>query len=307
MSAFGSLDAETAGTPAPVEVTTEKPTQTVAKSPSTPDLNPPGHAVATCSAGAELLFRGRSEDPGMTDTGSLSTEGAAEVAVCRFASGELEYHGVNVETGDDIRLAACQSAFNGWTATDAGFKYVVTDRSADDMGSPGIVSRSRPDGGTTIWLLWSDIARDPELQAKPATRCTEADPVSSAPTLFSSPTGNITCSMTEESVRCDIASHDWSLTPPSHDACDLDFGYAFSLTYAVAEPLCAGDTIQGGDARELKYGDSVVVGPFSCLSEASGMTCTSEAGAKIFLSKQDIQMNNAGAEQWLGPDDQPGE
>lgn len=105
---------------------------------------------------------------------------------------------------------------------------------------------------------------------------------------FQSPTGNIHCMIWAgdyPGARCDMKE----LTPsyrraPAH--CDLDWGSSFSVEAGGPGILtCHGDTVIDPRAPVLGYGRSVTLGPISCQSEKSGMTCTNPQGRGFTISK----------------------
>lgn len=101
--------------------------------------------------------------------------------------------------------------------------------------------------------------------------------ISTEPVSFSSPTGNIGCSMTTEQVRCDIAEREWEPGPrPADCPEESDYGQGVVLdTKGKTQPVCAGDT-QLGAERVLEYGSSEKVGTFSCKSSEKGILCLAD-------------------------------
>jgi hypothetical protein len=111
----------------------------------------------------------------------------------------------------------------------------------------------------------------------------------STPVTFTTPTHRIGCAYTASggapSLRCDVVD-------PAHPAarpasCELDYGSAFGLQ-RTGRParLCAGDTVVDPKARVLGYGKRRRLGPFMCLSQATGLRCTNRAGHGFTLSRQ---------------------
>lgn len=105
----------------------------------------------------------------------------------------------------------------------------------------------------------------------------EAGMVQFGSVFFTSPSGRISCAMTDDDdvndARCDI--RDATFTPPRKPAdCDLDWGQAVSLQPDDAAGFaCVGDTVAQGDGVVLGYGEGVVLGGIICFSRESGMTC----------------------------------
>jgi len=105
---------------------------------------------------------------------------------------------------------------------------------------------------------------------------------------FRSPTGNIHCAiMTGDwaSARCDMDQ----LTPSYRSRpsdCQQDWGDAFEVGARGSGFLpCHGDTVSDPSAFTLGYGRSVSLGPFTCTSRKTGMTCTNAQGHGFQISK----------------------
>lgn len=116
----------------------------------------------------------------------------------------------------------------------------------------------------------------------------EEDPVSPAPEdaleleEVRSPTGNIACSLAEDSVGCSVADRDFSEAGLE----DCEQG-AFSLQVAgdEAAPAC-GETFGSDSAPALEYDTSAVSGDVACTSEFDGMTCwNTRTGQGFFVNR----------------------
>ncbi len=79
--------------------------------------------LAYCSSGSTVVFGG--------DTKSF------DVVVCADGAGTLEYHGVKRETGDGIRLPACEGSSRRYLASHGESRYVV-DAVLDTAGSTSV-------------------------------------------------------------------------------------------------------------------------------------------------------------------------
>jgi len=104
--------------------------------------------------------------------------------------------------------------------------------------------------------------------------------------FFQSPSHNIGCIISKRGVRCDIRKKSWS--PPMRPAfCFLDWGNGVTVDrHGKAEFTCAGDTALGY-GKVLRYGYSVRVGRFRCLSKKSDMRCFNRRNGHGFkLSRQ---------------------
>ncbi len=91
--------------------------------------------------------------------------------------------------------------------------------------------------------------------------------------VFASPTGNITCSITDAGARCDVVERSWTL-PPRPAGCTGAYG-----TGAVLEPgrpaelSCAGDVLDTAGVGVLAYGRAVRYAGITCSSRETGVLC----------------------------------
>lgn len=111
-------------------------------------------------------------------------------------------------------------------------------------------------------------------------------------TFFVSPSGNIGCAMSKESVRCDVKSHTYEDPGPSADCPDLEYGDSITLDGdSAATWTCHGDTVFGTDS-ELPYGASITVGAFRCDSAEAGVTCSNDdSGHSFTLARESYELN----------------
>ena len=113
-----------------------------------------------------------------------------------------------------------------------------------------------------------------------------------APTAsaFRSPTGNIGCAMTSQSVRCDIRERSWR-PPAKPRSCDVDFGQGVSVDRTGrGRFVCAGDTTLGV-GRTVGYGALVRRGRFACRVRVSGVRCLNTRNRHGFaLSRQGYRL-----------------
>jgi hypothetical protein len=106
---------------------------------------------------------------------------------------------------------------------------------------------------------------------------------------FHSPSDNIHCVLMSgeyEGVRCDMRELTPSFTGRPAD-CELDWGDSFGIGPRDTKGylICHGDTVISPGSMELGYGASAILGDFTCLSEKTGMTCTSARGHGFAISK----------------------
>jgi hypothetical protein len=107
---------------------------------------------------------------------------------------------------------------------------------------------------------------------------------------FYTPSHNIGCALSSDSIRCDIREKTW-MPPPKPAVCQLDWGNSVTIdSGGGAHVLCAGDTLLGGSYRELPYGQVLEHGPITCTSRLSGLECESRSGSGFFLSVQTLKL-----------------
>ena len=116
-----------------------------------------------------------------------------------------------------------------------------------------------------------------------------AAPAAAADSLwFTSPSGNISCMLAEDLLRCDIEERDWS-PPPRPADCSEMTGYGQGISMGPTGPatfVCAGDTTFGSGATVLPYGQFQAGSGMSCTSEEAGMRCSNSDGRGFTLSRQ---------------------
>ncbi|XVV11532.1 DUF6636 domain-containing protein [Actinoplanes sp. CA-131856] len=93
-----------------------------------------------------------------------------------------------------------------------------------------------------------------------------------AEATFQSPSKNIVCALTTDSVRCDILDKNWS-PPPQPEDCRQAWGNGMYLESGKAGFTCAGDTLAGAATQTLEYGEALRAGSIRCDSTAQALTC----------------------------------
>jgi len=129
----------------------------------------------------------------------------------------------------------------------------------------------------------------PDPEATPVeggeTSAPPADAPTAAPvpvTKFVSPSGNISCAISEQFARCDVAEKTWDAGAPPPD-CTETFGAGVVVDASGPRVTCAEDSLVGGGGGTLEYGRDVTVGDFSCTSSEAGMRCA-QASTKLGFS-----------------------
>jgi hypothetical protein len=95
---------------------------------------------------------------------------------------------------------------------------------------------------------------------------------------FQTPSKRIGClyshlSGEKATLRCDVVDVVRPKAKPK--SCELDYGSAFGLGHTVLDPK----------AKVLAYGRTRTLGPFRCLSRASGLRCATAAGHGFEVSR----------------------
>ncbi|MEA2974397.1 MAG: hypothetical protein QOG82_2855 [Actinomycetota bacterium] len=169
----------------------------------------------------------------------------------------------------------------------SGVAFVVLLAGCDDPASTSSVTSTSAVGSTARPSTTAGTGTLPPGTSATTTP-TAADRQVTATTGFTSPTGNIGCYISPESVRCDIGDRDWE-PPPKPADCDLDYGQGIALA-AGGSPriVCAGDTARARGTDPLPYGQSIQAGSMRCDSSESGMSCRDvETGRGFTISRED--------------------
>lgn len=127
-----------------------------------------------------------------------------------------------------------------------------------------------------------------ETDPEEASAEPEEDPVSPAPEdaleleEVRSPTGNITCSLEEDSVGCSVEDRDFS--EAGLEDCEQD-RFSLQVTDGEAASAC-GQSFGSDSATALEYDTSAVSGDVACTSEFDGMTCwNTRTGQGFFVNR----------------------
>ncbi len=137
-----------------------------------------------------------------------------------------------------------------------------------------------------------DNSPDPQASEAPLAGSTPTTPTGSASTgsvvaeTFATPSRNIACEMSTESVTCTIAQLN---SPPAEvSSCNGTVGYKVTLTADGPVLPCVPSAEQPGAAgpsvTELAYDQSRTAGNYECTSTKNGVTCrdtTTQAGFTV--------------------------
>lgn len=158
--------------------------------------------------------------------------------------------------------------------------------------APAVLPAAEADGPVTSCVNYHsgfceeptpDADRDPRgvcvINDDRSQTCTEVDDQAEAPaapdSYFTSPSGNIACSLNGSGATCSALEHDWSVQ--SHTA-PIDCGDGFEAGASVSDAEPAVEACQpsrDGQAAPLAFGKSITAGVMRCTSERSGVTCRS--------------------------------
>src|SRR5699024_3397461 len=141
--------------------------------------------------------------------------------------------------------------------------------------------------GIVGYIVWDSTQGTDEVTAPPSDQPTtgQTDPQPSASDsssppvaeeVFTSPSGNISCTIDSERARCVINDYDYS-PPEKPDDCRLDdWGSIVVANDEGAGFSCLEAPESEGPARVLGYGDSISAAGMTCTSSEEGMECKSD-------------------------------
>ena len=138
----------------------------------------------------------------------------------------------------------------------------------------------------------------PAIEGKERKRAAQAKP-KAAPAgeriatgtsyFFATPSGKIGCGVFRDptTLRCDT-KYETSFSRSGHTCTEGDYGHAFEVGQSGAgKAICAVDTVLSAtDTHTIPYGKTWLLGPFSCTSRTSGLTCRNGQGHGLSLSKE---------------------
>ena len=154
-----------------------------------------------------------------------------------------------------VALAACSSSSSPPTSTSA---TKPTSTSVPTGSAPSSIATTSP-SSTTI----------PTVPLQTATYGE-----------FLSPTGNIDCSISTDQSLAEVSCQ--TINPPQSVTMD-----GSGSLKECSGPQCGGNGRPG--APTLAYGTGTGAGPFLCVSEVTGMTCTVTGGKGFTLSTAGIK------------------
>lgn len=149
--------------------------------------------------------------------------------------------------------------------------------------------------GIVGYIAWDSMQSDDKVASgsssgQPSdnggsTPATDGPKSSQAPVAdesFTSPSGNISCTIDAERTRCVIASFDYK-APAKPDDCQLEnWGSVVVANTDGAGFSCREAPETSGPARVLGYGESVSADGMTCTSTKEGMTCKADSSGVGF-------------------------
>jgi hypothetical protein len=159
----------------------------------------------------------------------------------------------------------------------------------------GCGGQSEPDAPVPSVAPASPTTAGGDAQASPPASPTQTSgsfTITELPTdqdySFLSPTGNIGCVMSSQSVRCDIVERTYP-DPPRPPGCELAYGNTLFLDAAGAQPGCVGDTIISPGAPTLGYGTGRKMAGFTCTMAEVGVRCENASGSGFALARSTFE------------------
>lgn len=107
---------------------------------------------------------------------------------------------------------------------------------------------------------------------------------------FRTPSGLVGCyyATGPTTLRCDV---DYRTRFTGKKKCAGLYGQSFSMSArGRARILCATDSALDPNAPALAYGSTRHLGPYTCTSKTSGLTCRNRAGHGWTLSRQSVKL-----------------
>lgn len=147
-------------------------------------------------------------------------------------------------------------------------------------------------------LVVSTITKTSQPSPDTSTAPQTGSPTTVSLTGFRSPSGNISCRIfTDEQpgyVRCDLTAS--NISPDAHD-CHGTGIWGKSVTLEAGKPAemrCISDTVTDPSMPTLAYGQTSIVGAFSCTSQQDGMKCKDTDGQGFQLDRNALTTTGGG-------------
>lgn len=151
--------------------------------------------------------------------------------------------------------------------------------------------------GSIGYIVWDVSTRSDDVQGEtppppPADTTEPTSEASQEPTetsgeqvaeAFTTPSGNISCTISNERARCSIASFDYDPPADKPENCKVDpWGSVVVANADGAGFSCAEAPPSSGEAQKLAYGQSLEAHGMRCTSNEDGVECTHMESGKGF-------------------------
>ncbi|MDQ2758595.1 MAG: hypothetical protein M3Y71_18895 [Actinomycetota bacterium] len=171
----------------------------------------------------------------------------------------------------------------------------------------GACSSGTPTGGGTVTVTPTVVVTPTPTPSSSSTTTRLVPPVTyeeglqhlqtgtpdpANPTVFTSPTGNIVCTIVAGGKVRGCELQKGRIAPPTPTFCAGAAGGATDIgrvQFATSGPVavCNKDTVGAAGAPVLDYGSRVQSGSVGCVSESIGMTCVDASSGKGFFLARD--------------------
>lgn len=116
-------------------------------------------------------------------------------------------------------------------------------------------------------------------------------PAYSQEVSFKTPSGNIMCTLDNESATCEIFKTDVEYTGSVPDWCEDEYGNTFTVGKDTnAERMCVSDTYYGAGFPTVSYGTHIKNNNISCLITNKEVICKNIFGAGFVISRREQKL-----------------
>ena len=160
------------------------------------------------------------------------------------------------------------------------------DDAAGEEPAPTAAQTEAPKSGSPSTKPSPSASATPSPSATPSQRITAPAPANAIEmSSFTAPSGNITCTLAEDSVTCTIKEHNFT---PSDASCKNSANSPVTWTVKKdgnATSSCGGSF--AGSGAQLQYGSAAKNSSFACTSSENGIECWSQITGQGFTMSRD--------------------
>ena len=160
------------------------------------------------------------------------------------------------------------------------------DDAAGEEPAPTAAQTEAPKSGSPSTKPSPSASATPSPSATPSQRITAPAPANAIEmSSFTAPSGNITCTLAEDSVTCTIKEHNFT---PSDASCKNSASSPVTWTVKKdgnATSSCGGSF--AGSGAQLQYGSAAKNSSFACTSSENGIECWSQITGQGFTMSRD--------------------